>query len=513
MVKQHRLYLPVIFLVLALAGWLAVANAPEMDFNFQAWANWGIGLLLTLLIVIWFVFLSGLTWKTRLWGLFMLLASAGLLRAALRVDGSVSGTGLPRFRWFWTEPESKQFVQMKAAQAPSLVADADFPQFLGPQRDGIVPVSEDYTLEGAELLWRQPIGEGWGAFCVVGHRAMTQEQRGDEEWVTCYDLGTGAALWHHADKTRFVEWQGGDGPRATPSHREGKVYAIGATGNLNCLHLETGEVLWSADILGKAGRKNLKWGISGSPLLHKDLVIVTGGDIPGPTLLAFDAASGQLKWEAEKVAASYASPSLATIGGKEVLIYSAAPGIYLHDPMTGAVLHFEKWGNANFPKGSQPTVLPQDRVFISAGYSMGCTMFQYSVDAAGEFTATELWSHNKMKTQFASVTYWEGHLYGLDDGKIACLNAETGERLWKTGRYGAGVHLMLTGEGQGPRALIQSEEGPVHLLTLAPKEPTELGQLAALSSKTWNYPTPAGNVLLCRNDREAACYRLAKKAN
>ena len=110
-------------------------------------------------------------------------------------------------------------------------------------------ISRDWTATPPKQLWRQPVGIGWSAFSVVGGRAYTQEQRGPDELVTCYELASGRLLWSHADHVRFVEWQGGDGPRATPTVHGGRVYAIGATGILDCLDAVTGSLVWSRDVL------------------------------------------------------------------------------------------------------------------------------------------------------------------------------------------------------------------------------------------------------------------------
>jgi outer membrane protein assembly factor BamB len=158
------------------------------------------------------------------------------------------------------------------------------------------------------------------------------------------------------------------------------------------------------------------------------------------------------------------------------------------------------------PKCSQPVVIDERHIFVSAGYQMGCEMLELTHSPGQEWAVKVLWSHKKMKTQFNSVTRSADCLYGLDDGSMACLDIASGERLWKEGRYGAGQHLLLGSD----LALIQSERGPVYLAKLQRSGFQELASLPALQSKTWNYPTLAGRHLLLRNDREVVCYELAK---
>ena len=162
-----------------------------------------------------------------------------------------------------------------------------------------------------------------------------------------------------------------------------------------------------------------------------------------------------------------------------------------------------RWSDDKWPKASQPVVLEGDRVFLSAGYGQGCVMLQITAAADGTLTPSVLWKNLRMKTQFNSVAERDGFIYGLDDGLLACVDAKTGERKWKSGRYGSGQTLLA-----GNFVLVQSERGPVALIEAKPDAFNEVGRLEALSSKTWNPPTLAGRYLLLRNDQEAVCYEL-----
>jgi outer membrane protein assembly factor BamB len=142
-------------------------------------------------------------------------------------------------------------------------------------------------------------------------------------------------------------------------------------------------------------------------------------------------------------------------------------------------------------------------VFLSAGYGIGCALLQITADASGKLIATELWKSMRMKTQFNSAAARDGFLYGLDDGLLACVDLANGNRKWKSGRYGSGQTLLVD-----DLVIVQSEPGPVFLASAKPEGYEELGQIPALSSKTWNHPTLAGRYLLIRNALEAACYEL-----
>ncbi|HSI65033.1 MAG TPA: hypothetical protein VLE43_18045, partial [Candidatus Saccharimonadia bacterium] len=188
------------------------------------------------------------------------ILAAGV-RFLTRYEGSVDGTALPQFSWRWNaKPAAADLPSIPDATA--VAADlgdlpagvADFPRYMGLVGDGVVPdtgIQTDWKSHQPREVWRIPVGLGWAGFSVAGRRAVTQEQRGDDEYVTCYDIATGKLVWGHKDAVRFSEGMGGDGPRATPTIDVEKklVYSLGATGILNCLDLATGQKKWGRNIL------------------------------------------------------------------------------------------------------------------------------------------------------------------------------------------------------------------------------------------------------------------------
>jgi outer membrane protein assembly factor BamB len=400
----------------------------------------------------------------------------------------------------------------KPVQAAALPGLEDSAQFLGPDRTGVLPIarfSTNWNTQAPRELWRRPIGLGWSSFAVVGGRAWTQEQVGDDERVTCLDIATGQTLWSHSERTRFSEWQGGDGPRATPTVQDGRVYAMGGTGILLCLDAATGRLVWRRSVLEENGLSNLIWGTSSSPLIIDGLTVITGGRGSGAVLYAYRSSDGTPAWKSGEGDASYASPILATLADRRVILSNNATSLTAHDPTTGRILFDHAWGGSKWPKASQPVVLPGDRVFVSGGYGMGCQIIQVKTGEAGSDRATgalkteTAWKGITMKTQFNSPGLRNGYVYGLDDGLLACVDATTGRRIWKDGRFGSGQTLIV-----GDTVVVQNENGTVHACAASPDGFRELGQIAALSSKTWNQPAVAGRYLLVRNDREAVCWEL-----
>lgn len=515
-------WFPILVIIAAVACLVWVGQRAEMERNLKGWLMTGVIPLLTgALLTLWFLISPRFSGKTRLIGLLVIIVAGVAVKAMVRVDGVIDGRGLPKLVWRWSaghkpavaalpvENPSSSTVQSD----PRLAEAKDVPQFFGANRDGIaaeVKLSTDWAATPPKQVWRQPIGAGWSAFAVVEGRALTQEQRGEDEAVTCYELLTGKLLWAHTDKAHFTEWQGGDGPRATPTVHDGRVYTFGATGILNCLDLATGKPLWQHRVLDENKLANITWGVSASPLIVDDRVIVSTGRADNaakpPLLVAFKLADGAEAWRAGEGEASYSSPMVATLAGKRVILYQSARSLTAHDPATGSILMEHPWGNEKWPRASQPAVIAPDRVFLSAGYGMGCSMLQVKAEADGKLTVTELWANLKMKTQFNSAALHGSHLFGLDDGRLTCLDTATGERLWKEGRYASGQSLLV-----GDLVIVQNESGPVHLCAADAAGFKEFGKIDALSRKTWNHPVLAGRYLLVRNDVEAACYALPVK--
>ena len=507
-----RLWIPVALLVASGTAMVLVRSNGETDQVLKTMWTLILSGVTILLLLIWLLLLSGLRWRTRLLGFAGFVAALALIGATFRMEGSLNGSAVPRLVPRWAP--RKDFNPSAAARRSSaglaisneVVMSAEFTQFLGATRRAEVTnvhLARDWATRKPRELWRQPIGLGWSAFAVKEGRAITQEQRGAAELVAAYELATGRALWSHTNHVRFREAMGGDGPRATPTIDGDHLFALGATGMLDRLEAATGKRIWSRDVLVENQLPNLEWGKSSSPLLVDDLVVVTGGGAKEKTLLAYRQETGELAWASGEDKASYASPVLATLAGRRQILIVNAASVAAHDPKDGAMLWKYPWGTEGAPKCSQPVAIGNDRVFLSAGYAVGCVLLQVKADAAGQLSVVELWKNRNLKTQFANVSVRDQFVYGLDDGILTCLDLQSGERKWKSGRYASGQSLLVR-----DLLLIQAESGPLALVEANPIRYQELGRMEALSSKTWNNPVLAGPFLLVRNDQEAACYLL-----
>ena len=389
--------------------------------------------------------------------------------------------------------------------SPAFPKDGYWPDFRGPRRDGRYddgPVLTDWPEGGLRQLWKHPIGLGYASFVVADGRAYTIEQRRDQEVVSAYDVDSGHELWTVSWPGEFRETMGGDGPRATPTYQEGRVYALGALGELRCLDALTGEVVWRRNILSDADASNLSWGMAASPLVVDDKVIVLPGGRGGHSVAAYDKRTGEPLWTALDDWQAYTSPMLVTLVGlRQLLVVSAtrAMGLTVED---GRLLWEYPWGNNQGISVAQPLLLGNDRVFVSASYGGGAAAFK--VERVGEaFTTTTLWRNQRMKNRFTSSVLHGGFIYGLDERILACLDASTGDLMWKGGRYGYG-QLIIAGD----RLVVVTEDGDLVQVRATPDEHDEIARFAALDGKTWNHPTIVGGRLLVRNRREMAAFDL-----
>ena len=374
--------------------------------------------------------------------------------------------------------------------------------FRGPERDGHYrqqPVRTDWG-RALTPLWKQPVGGGYASFVIADGRAFTMEQRGVREVAAAYDVVTGRELWTTAWTALFQE--NGDGPRATPAWHDGRLYVLGGTGELRALDAATGRTLWRTDILADAGAGNLEFGMSASPLVVDNTVVVLPGGPNGQSVVAYDRQSGKRVWGALDDGASYSSPMLVTLADvRQILTFTATRLVGL-SPENGKPLWEFPWKTVN--QASQPLIAGPDRVFIS-GSDRDATMLQLAAGADGQLTVRELWRTNRMNNHFTSSVLHDGFIYGLDESILTCIDASNGELKWKGGRYGFGQTMLASGQ-----LVVLTEQGELALVRADPKSHQEITRFAAIEGKTYNHPAMSDGILLVRNNAEMAAFDLRK---
>lgn len=350
----------------------------------------------------------------------------------------------------------------------------------------------DWAAHPPKAMWKRAVGPGWSSFAVAGDLLYTQEQRGEEELVSCYRVSTGEPVWSHREKARFWESNAGAGPRGTPTLDGGRLYAFGGTGLLNALDAATGRVIWHRNAAEDAAMKTPEWGFASSPLVLQDSVIV---GVSG-RLAAYSKATGKPLWLGpEGGGTSYSSPRLSSQGQ---VLFLQKPGMVSVQPSDGKLLWEYKW--AGYPI-VQPAVLPDGDLVLSVDDSSGIRR----IAANG---SQDRWASTGLKPYYNDFVVHKGHAYGFDRSILSCVDLADGKRKWKGGRYGFGQLVLLPAQDL---LLVLSEEGELALVKATPEGFQEVaGKVPALEGKTWNHPAIAGDVLLVRNAQEMAAFRITR---
>ena len=382
-------------------------------------------------------------------------------------------------------------------------ASSHWTNFRGPDRDGHYRQQTIRTDWGSSLtpLWKQPVGGGYGSFVIADGRAFTIEQRGDRELAAAYDVKTGRELWTSAWDAQFQGSPGGGGPRATPTWHDGRVFVLGATGEFRAIDAATGRTLWRTNILADAGAVNTDHGISTSPLVVDNTVVVLPGGSNGQSVVAYDRQSGKRVWSALDDRSAYSSPMLVTLAGvRQILAHTEARLVGL-SPENGTLLWEFPWQTPY--ASAQPLITAPDRVFISA--ESDAVMLQLTAGADGQLMPRELWRTTRMNNKFTSAVLHDGFIYGLDEAILSCIDASTGDLKWKGGRYGYGQVMLASGH-----LIVLTEEGELALVRADPGSHQEIARFPAIEGKTWNHPAMSDGILLIRNIEEMAAFDLRR---
>lgn len=384
--------------------------------------------------------------------------------------------------------------------------------FRGPRRDGRYderPLLTEWSMDGIPRLWRQPCGGGYASFVVAAGLAYTIEQRWDKEAIVAYELDTGREVWVREYAAKFTEWMGGDGPRATPTIHDGFVFSLGAQGEVRAISLGEGTGLWERNILTETGAENLQWGLAAAPIIvDKALVVLNGNGTASQSVVAFDYLSGRQLWSALSDRMTYTSPLLAELAGRQQLVLVTASRVLgLGIDARHDVLWEVPWTVPYDAACAMPVVVGTNRLFVSAGYGAGAALLEIQ-RSGNTFKAETVWRNRNLKNKFNASVLWQDHLYGLDEGVLACVNVVTGDQVWRDGRYGYGQLLLADGH-----LIIVAADGQLALVEATPAGFRERGRVRAVNGKTWNVPALAHGRLLVRNAAEMTCFDLRRRRN
>lgn len=449
--------------------------------------------------------------------LFGLVCSAIAILLLIRYGGlemEWRGGYVPVLTWKKTKTDFDALArnreqQAKLSSTPSTNshASADWTGFRGPRRDAVYderPILTNWPSSGLHLRWKQPCGGGYSSFAMVDGRAFTIEQRRDMEVAVAYDIETGRELWTNGWPAKFSEYHSDEGPRTTPTYDDGKIYTLGATGEFRCLDAASGALIWGKNIVTEMGAALPDYGLAASPLIVDEKIILQPDAYKGKSVVCYDKRDGKVIWSALDMPMGYASPVLLTENGEKQVVVCGRPNIYGLRLSDGAERWHYLWHILNNERPiTQPLVLETNKLLLSAAYMTGCAVFE--IDKAKDgFETRELWRNRNLKTKFASAVAYQGFVYGLDEDILVCVDAQTGERKWKDGRYGYGQLLLASGH-----LIILCANGDLALVKASPEGRIELARFPALNGKSWNAPAIGGGCLLIRNGAEMACYEVS----
>lgn len=389
------------------------------------------------------------------------------------------------------------------AVGPSAAGESDWPQFLGPKRNGVyggAAISGSWPASGPPVLWRKPVGEGFSGAVVQAGRLILFHRIQSRERVECIEAQTGRPLWQYDYPTDYRDDFGFDGgPRATPSVWEGKVYTFGAQGVLHCLELKNGRKVWSLKTHEKFGVRKGFFGAACSPLVEDGRLFLNVGGTGRAGLVAFDAHTGRVLWTATDDEASYSSPAMATLGGRRQVLFFTRTGLVSADPKSGEILFRFRWRarsrasvNAATPLAAGPLI------FLSASYRTGAVQLRVK----GSELETVWTSDESLSNHYSTSVIRGNHLFGFHGRQeygqsLRCVALETGRVLWSRDGFKAGTVSLA-----GDRLVVLKEDGELLLVAASPQAFRLIAKARILAPTVRAYPALADGRLFVRNQKE-----------
>ena len=384
----------------------------------------------------------------------------------------------------------------------------DWPQWRGPRRDGLsaeTGLLKSWPPEGPRLVWKtQGLGDGYSAFSVAGGRLYTQGQRGDQEYVYALDAATGKKIWEVAAGKPFRERRG-HGPRGTPTIDGNRLYALSADGTLVCLDAQSGKQAWGYNVVEKFGASVLHWGISESPLVDGDRLIVTPGG-SGASVVALNKSNGALLWKSQSDEAGYSSAIAFDVGGwRQIAVFTGEAVVGLNVNNGELLWRYDKVSNRT--ANIATPIFHQGHLFVSSDYGTGCALLKLTREGGG-VKATEVYFSREMKNHYSSSVLVGEHLYGFSSAILTAMKFMTGEVAWRDRSVGKGSvayadgHLYTLGEN-GTMALVEA--------TPAGYKEKSRFTIARGEFPTWTPPVIANGRLYLREQDNLYCYDVKAK--
>jgi outer membrane protein assembly factor BamB len=392
-----------------------------------------------------------------------------------------------------------------AGEAPA----ADWPQFLGSTRDGVYTgndLAAQWPADGPAVLWKQKVGLGFSGPVVAGDRLILHHRLGDREQVDCLEAQSGKAFWRFEYAATYTDDYGFDtGPRATPAIAGERVFTFGAEGMLHCLDLASGKLVWSVDTAREFKSGKGFFGRACSPLVEGGSVILILGGAPGAGVVAFDVATGKVRWKSVEDEAGYSSPVAADFDGHRQIFCLARRGLHALDPATGqARFHFPFRPAINASVAAAVPLISGEFLFLSASYGAGAVTLR-----AGPNGVVKTWAEdNVLSSHYATSVHRAGFLYGFDGRQeegciLRCVELKSGRIRWSRDGLKAGTVTLA-----GDQLLILTERGELIAANATPEAYRERSRAQILPFNTRAHPALANGRFYARSRDTLVCVDL-----
>jgi outer membrane protein assembly factor BamB len=393
----------------------------------------------------------------------------------------------------------------------AVVRAEDWPQFLGPRRDGTSlekGLLEALPKGGPRIVWQRDVGEGFSGPIVSGDRLILFHRLADEEVVECLNAATGKEIWKYTYPTSYRDaLNKGDGPRSTPAIDGNNLITLGAEGTLHCLTLDGGKKVWSRSLTKDYKTPLGYFGVGTSPVVEQNLVLINvGGSKAG--IVAFDIKDGKEVWKATKDAPSYSSPAVCTVDGTRLAVFFTRTGAVVLDAKTGDVRFEKRWrAQIDASVNAATPLIIDNQAFFSTSYDTGALLIKLKKNGADEVWADE----NVMSNHYNTCIYHEGHLYGFDGRQEAgpnfrCVELKTRKVKWDQDRFGCGTMALAEG-----RLFVLTERGDLFLVQATPTAFRELGQFRLFNAGPCRAQIALANgKLYARDQRKLVCLDVRK---
>ncbi|MAB60431.1 MAG: alcohol dehydrogenase [Verrucomicrobiales bacterium] len=390
-----------------------------------------------------------------------------------------------------------------------LLLAADWPQYLGPNRNAIYPdkaLTKTWPDDGPKVVWRKKdIGEGLCGLVVSGEKAILFHEIARQDVIECLNAKTGRSIWSNQYPTSFSDSLGsGGGPRATPAIIENKVYTMGAQGMVVCTDMTSGKTIWQVDAQKKFRAPNGFFGMACSPLIEGNALLLNIGGENGMGIVALNKINGKLLWKTLDDEASYSSPVMATLQGKRRAVFFTRSGLAVINPIDGNIDYQQHWrSRIHASVNAAAPLVVADQIFITSSYNTGALVIKSTKERY-----KKIWSNDtSLSSQYASVMHKDGFLYGTHGRAdipptpaLRCIELATGKIRWSEDRFGD-CQMILCGD----RLAALMENGELVLGQVSPNGWKEISRAQVVGSDARRQPALADGRLYVRSKNQISC--------